>query len=78
MFVKENLKRKKYIYKFGQIGPNVIVLSNLSKASHISQFEDSENKYDVIREFLHSNSNLRKCLFYIQILSDRNENLLSR
>ena len=65
-------------YKFGQIRSNVIASSNLRKTSHISQFEDSEYKYDVRREFLRSNSSLVKCLSHIQILWDQHKNLLSR
>ena len=34
-------------YKSGQIGPNFI--ANLRKTFHTSQFEDSENNYDVVR-----------------------------
>ena len=52
-------------YKFGQIGNNVIASSNLHKTFHASQFEDCEYKYGAIREYLHSNSNLRKCLSHI-------------
>ena len=43
-----------------EIGPNALALSNFHKTSHTSEFEDSEFKYDVIRTFLHSNSNLGK------------------
>ena len=57
-------------YKFGQIGPNTGQLEDTS------QLEDSKYKHDVIRELLHSNSSLGKCLSHIQILWDRHENVL--
>ena len=44
----------------------------------ISQFEDSEYKYDMIKEFLNSNLDVGKySSSSIQTLSDRHENLPS-
>ena len=50
---------------------------NLHENSHTRQIEDSKCKYDMMKGFLNSNLNLRKCSSSIQLLRHRHENLLS-
>ena len=51
--------------------------SNLRKTFLTSKLLSREYRYDVIREFLHSNLNFGKYLSHIQFFLDQHENLLS-
>ena len=51
--------------------------SNLRKTFLTSKLLSREYRYDVIREFLHSNFNFGKYLSHIQILLDQHKNSLS-